>query len=90
MNALDYYSNPEISSFIKSELAYIKNAEDREDCSQEIFAELYDFMPLDVADSRRLIKRVCEKFKRGCRVVAEHEASLDGFAELARYVDGSR
>jgi hypothetical protein len=76
LNALDYYNNPEITSFIKIELSFIKNKEDREDCNQEIFAELYDFMPLDVTESRRLIKRVCEKFKRTSRCIAENETGL--------------
>jgi len=78
LNALDYYNNPEITSYIKSEIGYITNREDREDCQQEIFAELYDFMPLDVADSRRLVKRVCEKFKGTVRRIAEKEISLSG------------
>jgi len=78
LNAFDYYNNPEITSYIKSEIGYITNREDREDCQQEIFAELYCFMPLDVTDSRRLIRRVCKKFKRSVKRIAEKEISLSG------------
>lgn len=77
MSALDYYNNPEIVSFMKQETAYIKNHEDRQDCEQEIFANLYDFMPLDVRDATKLIKRTCERFKRGCQRISEKEISLE-------------
>jgi len=77
LNALDYYNNPEIVSYMRKEIAYIRNAEDRQDCEQEVFAELYDFMPLDILGSKRIIKNVCEKFKRGCHSLAEHEISLE-------------
>lgn len=76
MNALDYYNNPEITSYIKSELGFIRNREDKEDCKQEIFAELYDFMPLDIPESRKLIKRVCEKFKRAVKDIGDNEIGL--------------
>ena len=77
MNALDYYNNPEIISYINRELSYIKNREDREDCQQEIWASLYDFMPLDIDESKRLIKKVCEKFKRGRNAIYENETNID-------------
>jgi hypothetical protein len=77
LDTLDYYNNPEIVSFMKRESAYIKNTEDREDCEQEVFAELYDFMPLNVIGAKRIIKNVCERFKRSCRTIAEHETSLE-------------
>jgi hypothetical protein len=76
LNALDYYNNPEITSYIGQVMAHIKNKEDREDCRQEIFAELYDFMPLDVAESRLLIKRIAMKFARSVAKIAENEVSL--------------
>ena len=76
MNAFDYYSNPKIKGYIDSEVAYIKNAEDREDCRQEIWANLYDFMPLDITEARRLIKKTCEKFKRGVKNIYENECEL--------------
>jgi hypothetical protein len=77
VNALDYYNNPILTAYIKSELRHITNNEDREDCQQEIFAELYDFMPLDENDAKRLIKRVCVKFERGIRKLVENEVGLD-------------
>jgi hypothetical protein len=75
MNALDYYSNPEITKYIELEVSYIQSREDREDCQQEIWAELYDFMPLDIADSKKLIKRVAEKFKNGRSRIYKYEVS---------------
>ena len=77
MITFDYYNNPDIVRYIASEIAYIQNREDREDCQQEIWAELYDFMPLDVHDSKRLIKRVCEKFKRGTTRTMHNETVLE-------------
>jgi hypothetical protein len=77
MFMLDYYNNDEIRTYTNQELKYIKNREDREDCQQEIWAEIYDFMPLDVPDTKRLIKRVCEKFKRGVHYIDENETILD-------------
>jgi hypothetical protein len=76
MNALDYYSNPEIVKYIESEVSYIKSYEDREDCQQEIWAELYDFMPLNVLESKRLIKRVAEKFKNTRSRIYQREISM--------------
>lgn len=77
MNALDYYNNPEITSYMKQELVHIRNREDREDCEQEIFAELYDFMPLDTVEAIRIVKRVCERFKRTVSNILTHEVSID-------------
>lgn len=77
MNALDYYENPEIVSYLSRELRYISNREDREDCQQEVWVELYNFMPLDTVEAKRLIKRVCEKFKRGRLAVYTKECDLE-------------
>ena len=76
MNALDYYTNPEIVTFMKRETAYVCNPQDHAECEQEIFAELYDFMPLDVLGSKRIIKRVCERFKRNVQCIHDHEALM--------------
>ena len=51
----------------------IKNREDREDCQQEIWAELYDFMPLDVDEAKKIIKRVAMKFERASKQLYETE-----------------
>jgi hypothetical protein len=55
----------------------IKNREDREDCNQEIFAELYDFMPLDVDEAKKIIKRVSMKFERSAKNRYENEVSIN-------------
>ena len=73
MNALDYYNNPIIRSNIEKQTRGIKNSHDAEDCRQEIFAELYDFMPLDEDESIRLIERVGRKFRRCVQSVSVHE-----------------
>lgn len=77
MSALDYYQDPQLVAYMGRELSYITNREDREDCQQEIFAELYNWMPLDILEAKRLVKRVCEKFKRGQAKIAKHETTLN-------------
>jgi hypothetical protein len=76
VNTLDYYNNPKIVSQIKKQILSIKNAQDKEDCRQEIFAELYDFMPLDEEETVNLIERVGRKFRRGIQCIAENETGL--------------
>ena len=73
MNALDYYNNPEIISAIRLHETKIKNREDREDCRQEIFTELYDFMPLDTDEAIKIVDRVGIKFRRNVKNVYENE-----------------
>ena len=63
-NILDYYKNPDILGCIQYEMRFIKSKHDQEDCKQSIFAELYDFMPLDTEEASRLIRRVSRKFRR--------------------------
>lgn len=77
MNALDYYQNPEIVKYIKDVTFRIANTQDKEDCNQEIFAELYDFMPLDLAEVKRIIKRVAMKFERDERRLTDREVSFE-------------
>jgi hypothetical protein len=75
LNAFDYYDNPEILSAIKLHESRIKCREDREDCRQEIYAELYDFMPLDISEAVKIIDRVGIKFRRGRQSISDHEIS---------------
>lgn len=75
MNPFDYYTNPEIIKYIKKELKYIANIEDKEDCRQDIFSDLYAFMPLDIYQSKKVIKNVCEKFKRRKNKIFDNEMS---------------
>jgi hypothetical protein len=63
-NIFDYYKNPIILSEIHKELNRIKNGDDREDCKQEIYAELYDFMPMDDEDAIRIVRRIGRRFRR--------------------------
>lgn len=67
MNALDYFQNKDILDYMSSAMRHIRNSEDREDCRQEMFAELYDFMPLDLEESKRIIKRVAMRFERDAK-----------------------
>jgi hypothetical protein len=60
----DYYKNPRILSAIEKNVCRIKNYHDREDCRQEIFTELYSFMPFDENESIRLVNKVARKFQR--------------------------
>lgn len=76
IHALDYYNNQEILRYIRSTMSHIKSREEREDCNQEIFAELYDFMPLDMDEAKRIIKRVSMKFERSEKARYEHETGL--------------
>jgi hypothetical protein len=73
LNTLDYYNNPKIVSQIDKQIISIKNYQDKEDCRQEIFAELYDFMPLDEEEAIRLIERVGRKFRRNVSAIYENE-----------------
>ena len=75
MNAFDYYQNPKIKHLIDQLTKRIHSLEDREDCQQEIFAELYDFMPLDDDEAMKIIERVAKKFKRNRHEIYENEIS---------------
>jgi hypothetical protein len=75
-NMLDYYKNPTILAAINTNIRHIKNRHDREDCKQEIFAELYDFMPLNEEEAIRLINRTASKFKYAEKLLNEKEISL--------------
>jgi len=64
MNKFDYFTNPDIISAINTHMKHIKNAEDREDCRQEIYTNLYAFMPFDTEDAIRLVDKSAMKFRR--------------------------
>jgi hypothetical protein len=64
VNQFDYFNNPSINSAIGVHMRHIKNREDQADCRQEIYANLYDFMPLDTDEAITLIDRVAMKFRR--------------------------
>jgi hypothetical protein len=63
-NKLDYYKNPDILKAISFQTKRIRHAIDAEDCQQEIFAELYDYMPLETEEAIRIVNRVGAKFRR--------------------------
>lgn len=77
MTALDYYQNPSIVEYMALAMSRITRYEDREDCRQEIFAELYDFMPLDIEEAKRIVKRIAMRFERGTKRLEENEMSLN-------------
>lgn len=64
MSVFDYYENEQIISAISFQLRRIRNPRDKEDCKQEIFAELYDFTPIDESDALRIVSRIGRKFRR--------------------------
>jgi hypothetical protein len=75
VNAFDYYQNPKITNSINGLTKRIISLQDREDCQQEIWAELYDFMPLDDEGAIKIIERVAKKFKRNRHDIYENEIS---------------
>ena len=77
MNAFDYYKNPTVTKTIDRFLRYIKNQSDRDDFAQEVYAELYDFMPPTDEDSIRLINKVADKFQRSVKRIDTFESGLD-------------
>lgn len=77
MNQLDYLQNDEILKVINFNLRFIKRPEDREDFRQEIWAELYDFMPQTTDDAIQLIDRAASKFKYKINKIFEREIPCD-------------
>jgi hypothetical protein len=80
-NTFDYYQNPKILKAIHFQLKYLKGAADREDCRQEIFSELYDFMPLDDDEAVRIVNRV------GCKYRGRAKANYQKTVEYRDYND---
>ena len=76
MNAFDYYQNPKILAAMRIHTVRIKNHQDLEDFRQEVYAELYDFMPIDTDDAIKIVDRVGIKFRRGIARVSRHETGL--------------
>lgn len=76
MNSFDYYKNPTLVKAIDNHSIRIKNSCDKADFRQEVFAELYDFMPIDDEEALRLINKVSLRFRRGIQCIAENEISL--------------
>lgn len=79
MNAFDYYGNEEIQRAIGYEIAHIRNAQDKEDCRQEVFAELYDFMPIDTEEAIRIVRKIGARFRRD--VVRKSKREVGELAE---------
>jgi hypothetical protein len=67
VNTFDYYKNETILKAISFELNRIKGGYDKEDCKQEIFAELYDFMPLDESTAVKIVSRVGRRYRRNAK-----------------------
>jgi hypothetical protein len=66
-NTFDYYQNEKILSVIAYEVNRIRGSYDKEDCRQEIFAELYDFMPLDDEEAVKIVMKVGRKYRRNAK-----------------------
>jgi hypothetical protein len=75
-NNFDYYENKNILRAIGCNINFIRNKHDKEDCQQEIFAELYSEMPMDERGAIRLVNQVAAKFKRDNAKIAYSEAGL--------------
>jgi hypothetical protein len=78
-NLLDYYQNENILKAIRYEMNYIQTRSEREDCKQEIFAELYDFMPLDEYEAIKIVRKASRRFRR---------KSAKNYITTASYKDG--
>jgi hypothetical protein len=77
LNAFDYYQNETITSRISLLTSKIQSREDKEDCQQEIWAELYDFMPITTDEALTIIERVAKKYKRTRHAIYNHEVSFE-------------
>jgi len=62
-NAFDYYQNKNILAAINTNVRHIRNRFDREDCQQEIWTELYSFMPMDEDEAIKIINKIAYRFK---------------------------
>jgi hypothetical protein len=63
-NTFDYYRNKTILRAIAHQTNRIRGEMDKEECRQEIFAELYDFMPLDEDEALAIVNRVGVRYRR--------------------------
>jgi hypothetical protein len=61
---LNYYENGTIRRAINTHMRHIRCHEDRQDCEQEIWENLYAFMPLDEDEAVRIIDRAAMRFRR--------------------------
>ncbi|MBA4274069.1 MAG: hypothetical protein C0436_00285 [Alphaproteobacteria bacterium] len=61
---LNYYENETIRRAINTHMRHIRCLEDRQDCEQEIWANLYAFMPLDEDEAVKIIDRSAMRFRR--------------------------
>lgn len=75
MNKFDYFDNPDIISAINTHMKHIKNADDRSDCRQEIYTNLYAFMPLDTDEAIKLVDSTAMKFRRS--YIDPHKAEYE-------------
>ena len=62
-NAFDYYQNKNILAAINTNVRHIRNKFDREDCQQEIWSELYSFMPIGESEAIDIVNRIARRFK---------------------------
>jgi hypothetical protein len=77
LNNFDYYKNPILINAIEKHSSYIHAHCDKEDFRQEVYAELYDFMPIDDEESIRLINKIAFRFRKAIKNNSTNEISLD-------------
>jgi hypothetical protein len=76
LNSFDYYKNPILIKAIDKHASYLKSHFDKEDFRQEVFAELYDFMPIDDSEAIKLINKVAFRFRKTIKAIYDNEISL--------------
>jgi hypothetical protein len=61
---LNYYENNVIRRAINLHMKHIKNTQDKQDCEQEVWANLYAFMPLDEEEAIKIVDSSAMRFRR--------------------------
>jgi len=77
MDTFNYYSNPLIISRITQLTKGITVNEDKEDCKQQIWTDLYGLMPLSDKESLKIIERIAKRFKRNRHEIYENEIEYE-------------
>lgn len=77
MNAFDYYLNPQLINAIDKHNTYIRNGCDKEDFKQEVFAELYDYMPINNEEAIRIINKVAFRFRKAISIIDANDSDIE-------------
>jgi hypothetical protein len=76
MISTDYISNLEITRLISWQTKRFRNTEDKDDCKQDIYAELYAFSPIDIDEAMTIINRVSRRHLRRVVRISETEIAV--------------